>query len=214
MTQIEELLIARACPIMTIYHKHGGQLGYSGHVLNLPQNIQQFINKLPLNVKDLPVLTITRQGATNTHHNFRVRRDKVLHALQWLKHNNKFFTDIEIDLDSVQCLPIDGIPDTLQNFELPDSDSEPIANEGPPTEEITDNKCNNPSTSFIPCVQQAQTEEQAIRSTIAGNDPLEWPPIVNTLSMNSKQKAWQPWCFQHYFPMAKEIQHAKVVTMK
>ena len=36
MTQIEELLIARACPIMTVYHKHGGQLG---HVLNLPQNI-------------------------------------------------------------------------------------------------------------------------------------------------------------------------------
>ena len=27
MTQIEELLIARACPIMTVYHKHGGQQG-------------------------------------------------------------------------------------------------------------------------------------------------------------------------------------------
>ena len=26
MTKIEELLIARACPIMTVYHKHGGQL--------------------------------------------------------------------------------------------------------------------------------------------------------------------------------------------
>ena len=25
MTQIEELLIARACPIMTVYHKRGGQ---------------------------------------------------------------------------------------------------------------------------------------------------------------------------------------------
>ena len=39
MTQIEEMLIARACPIMTVYRKHGGQRGYSGHVLNLPQNI-------------------------------------------------------------------------------------------------------------------------------------------------------------------------------
>lgn len=38
----------------------------------------------------------------------------------------------------------------------------------------------NQSSSFIPRVQQMQTEEQAIRPTIAGNDPLEWPPIENT----------------------------------
>ena len=119
MTQIEELLIAQACPIMTLYHKHGGQLGYSGHVLNLPQNIQQFINKLPVRVNDLPVLTITRQGAANTHSNFRVRREKVLNALQWLKHNNKYYKDIEIDLDSAQHLPVDGIPDDLVNLKLP-----------------------------------------------------------------------------------------------
>lgn len=54
MTLIEELLIARACPIMTIYR---GQLGYSGH---MSQNIQP---KLPVNVSQL---TITRQGAANT----------------------------------------------------------------------------------------------------------------------------------------------------
>ena len=59
MTQIEELLIVRACPIMTVYHKHGGQLGYSGHVINLPQNIQQFINKLPVKISDLPILIVT-----------------------------------------------------------------------------------------------------------------------------------------------------------
>ena len=93
MTQIEELLIARACPIMTVYRKHGGQLWYSGHVPNLQQNIQKFIN-------NLPVKAVTRQGAANTYHNFRVCREK---ALLWLKHN-KYYTDIEIDLDSVQCL--------------------------------------------------------------------------------------------------------------
>lgn len=97
MSQVEELLISRACPILTVYHKYSGQLGYSGHVLNLPQNIQQFINRLPMNINDLPVLTMLRQGQENTHHSFHVRRDKVLHALQWLKHNNKYYTDIEID---------------------------------------------------------------------------------------------------------------------
>ena len=58
MLQTEELLIAGACPIMTVYHKQGGQLGYSGHVLNLLQNIHQFINKLLVNVNDLSLLTI------------------------------------------------------------------------------------------------------------------------------------------------------------
>ena len=40
LTQIEEMLIARACPIMSVYRKHGGQHGYKGHVLNLSQDIQ------------------------------------------------------------------------------------------------------------------------------------------------------------------------------
>ena len=93
ISQIEELLITHACPIMTVYHKHGGQLGYSGYVLNLPQNIQQF-NKLLMNINDLPVLTVLRQGRENIHRSFRVRRYAVLHALQWLKHNNKYYTDI------------------------------------------------------------------------------------------------------------------------
>ena len=35
LTDIEEMLIARACPIMYIYRKHGVQRGYRGHVLNL-----------------------------------------------------------------------------------------------------------------------------------------------------------------------------------
>ena len=202
LTQIEELLIARACPFMTVYHKHGGQLGYSGHVLNLPQNIQQFINKLPVKISDLPILTVTRHGAANTHHSFRVRREKVLHALQWLKHN-RFYVDIEIDLDSVQRLPVDGIPDTLLNFELPDTDSRHLADEGPPTEQLDDTTCSNPSSSFIPHVQQTQTEEQAIRSIIAGNDPLEWPPIENTPINEFYTEGLATMVFPTLFPYGK-----------
>ena len=32
LSEVEELLIARAFPIMSIYRKHGGQRGYNGHV--------------------------------------------------------------------------------------------------------------------------------------------------------------------------------------
>ena len=34
LTQIEEMLIARALPIMRVYIKPGGQRGYSGHCIN------------------------------------------------------------------------------------------------------------------------------------------------------------------------------------
>lgn len=39
LTRIEQMLIARACPIMCIYHKHGGQREYTKDVINLPQHI-------------------------------------------------------------------------------------------------------------------------------------------------------------------------------
>ena len=50
LTDIEEMLLARACPVMCVYRKHGGQRGYRGHVLNLPQEIQRFLNRLPRNI--------------------------------------------------------------------------------------------------------------------------------------------------------------------
>ena len=41
LTQVEELLIARAFPVMQIYSKpRGGQLTYKGHVITIPNNDQ------------------------------------------------------------------------------------------------------------------------------------------------------------------------------
>ncbi|CAB3982786.1 Hypothetical predicted protein [Paramuricea clavata] len=105
LTQVEEMLISRVCPIMRVYRKHGGQRGYKGHVLNLPQDIQSFLNRLPSRVADLPVLIVRRHGAEDTHRDFTVRRHKVLEAVLWLKTNNPFFKDIEIDRDVIQSLP-------------------------------------------------------------------------------------------------------------
>ena len=66
LTDIGEMLIARACPIMCVYRKHGGQRGYRGHVLKLPQDIQGFLNRLPRNIAQLPYLIIRRHGTDNT----------------------------------------------------------------------------------------------------------------------------------------------------
>lgn len=47
LTQVEEMLIARALPIMTVYIKPGGQRGYSGHCINLPQHVEELALSLP-----------------------------------------------------------------------------------------------------------------------------------------------------------------------
>ena len=190
LTQIEEMLIARACPIMTVYRKHGGQRGYSGHVLNLPQNIQEFLDKLPTKVSALPILHITRRGASNTQAHFRVRRAKVLDALLWLKANNGFYQDIEIDFDNISALPVDGVPTEILQVEVEEACNHP-AETGPPIEEndiiplLTNEDDNtseshlssNVTSSFLPQPQQVPPEEDAIRASVQGDDPLQWPSL-------------------------------------
>ena len=120
------MLIAKACPIMCVYRKHGGQRGYKGHVLNLPQNIQGFLTKLPANVAQLPFLIIRRHGADNTFKDCTVRREKVLGAITWLKHNNPYYADIEIDQEALQQLPVHGVPEHLPTLDDPDANLEPL----------------------------------------------------------------------------------------
>ncbi len=125
LTQIEEMLIARACPIMSVYRRHGGQRGYKGHVLNLPQDLKGFLDRLPCNVADLPVLVVRRRGADNTHTDCRVRREKVLQALQWLMLNNPCYKDITINHVALNHLPEDGIPPELLSVDKdPQEDSD------------------------------------------------------------------------------------------
>ena len=120
-------MLAQSC----VYRKHGGQRGYKGYVLNLPQDIQGFLDWLPCNVHELPVLSLCHSGDDNTHTDLRVRHDKVLAALQWLVANNPLYANIMIDLAAVQQLPQDGIPDELLQAVISDKeDSNPTEDSG------------------------------------------------------------------------------------
>ena len=56
LNQTEEMLIARALPIMRVYIKPGGQMGYSGHCINLPQHVEELASILPRYPRDLSLL--------------------------------------------------------------------------------------------------------------------------------------------------------------
>ena len=82
LTQVEEMLISGVLPIMSLYRLPHGQYAYSGHVINLPQDVASFVNSLPRLPTELDIIVVRKQGAADSHHDFRVRRSVVLAALQ------------------------------------------------------------------------------------------------------------------------------------
>ena len=92
LTQVEEMLISRVLPIMSLYRLPHGQYAYSGHVINLPQDVACFANSLPRLPSELDIIVIRKEGAANSHRDFHVRRAVVLRALQWLLTSNKYYT--------------------------------------------------------------------------------------------------------------------------
>ena len=85
VTQIKEMLIARTLPLMTVYVKPGGQRGYSGHIINLPQGISELAESLPRYPKNVPYLVVSMKGKESTCKEVIVRREKVEKALMRLR---------------------------------------------------------------------------------------------------------------------------------
>lgn len=115
LTQIEEMLIARALPIMKVYIKPGGQRDYSGHCINLPQKITELA--LP---KDIPLIVVTMKGKDNSFKDVFVRKEKVEKALLWLVKHNPQYQSIKVDTNSLNGLRTNGVPNDLQTINTVD----------------------------------------------------------------------------------------------
>lgn len=107
------MLIARALPIMRVYIKPGSQRGYSGHCINLPQDVKQLASSLRRYPKDIAVIVIKIKGANNTFKDVIVRKQKVQGALLWLIENNPHYALIDINFDALNSLPENGMPTDL-----------------------------------------------------------------------------------------------------
>ena len=76
----------------------GGLQGYSGHCINLPQNIKELASSLPRYPKDVPVIVVTMKGKDNSFKDVSVRRQNVIDALCWLINNNPYYSDVQVNL--------------------------------------------------------------------------------------------------------------------
>ncbi|CAF1390721.1 unnamed protein product [Didymodactylos carnosus] len=89
-----------------------------GNVITFPQDVPEIVRKLPLSLNDLcDSIKIIFVGENPPEKKefavFRVRKQKVLSALKWLKKYNPFYEDVNIDMDNVGQLPEDDVPVSL-----------------------------------------------------------------------------------------------------
>ena len=69
LTPAEEMLVSVVMPIMSIYRLPLGQYGYTGHIINLPQDIVTFAHSLPRLPSEVDVLIVRKdyqQGQMNS----------------------------------------------------------------------------------------------------------------------------------------------------
>jgi len=89
---------------MSIYYLPHGQYVYSGHVLNIPQDVTSFVNNLPRCPATLDIIIVRREGVDQSHRDFRAHRSVVLTAIQWLIANNPYYNDVIINHDTLALI--------------------------------------------------------------------------------------------------------------
>ena len=166
-------MISAVMPLMSIYRLPHGQYGYRGHIINLPQDIVTFATSLPRLPSQLDVLLVRKEGANDSHCDFRVRRSMVLRALQWLKEHSKYYHHIKIDHDALSQLPADGelaglcaVDDVVFNEE---------------EEMHVDEEDPHDVGTFIPAVARKLTEKETVRKSVIERQCPEqvvpWPSV-------------------------------------
>ncbi|XP_057716041.1 uncharacterized protein LOC130931338 [Corythoichthys intestinalis] len=108
LNSLEQHLIALHIPFMKMLAlPKGGQNGVHGPVTCVPANIVQTDNLLPRSQMEgsLIGVKLKRKLTYKGHYEYKfVDSVRVRHALQYLKHNNKYYKDIEFNKEWVNTL--------------------------------------------------------------------------------------------------------------
>ena len=97
LTNIEQMLIALASPIMNVFLLKFGQYAGRGHCVALPQDLQPLATALPRQLRDVDVFVVVSQqgrGSSALHREFTVNRARVQTALEWLIENNPYYVRV------------------------------------------------------------------------------------------------------------------------
>jgi hypothetical protein len=100
LTEGEKLLISPLLLYVPLHHLQRGQLGCKGHVCCFEQDVGSVCTKLPRLPSDIQLIKVIKQfkdcDGIPSQKTFRVRRNKVMDALRFLKKHSHAFADIEL----------------------------------------------------------------------------------------------------------------------
>ena len=171
------MLVSAVMPIMSIYRLPHGQYGYSGHVINLPQDVCSFSRSLPRLPSELDVIIVRKEGTHQSHRDFRVRTSVVYQALQWLIMHNKYYRALNVCIDdkALGQLPEDGNLSQLRVIAVdsPATDGLPIAT----STTTTCTSSSAPTTSTSP--------EDTIPTTCTCNSAISYSHTINDRARSS-----------------------------
>lgn len=145
LTHAEKLLISPLLVYVPLHHMEKGNIGCKGHVCCFEQDVASMSNILPRLPKDVALVRVIKKykeddGEISTK-TFRVRKDKVIRALMWLKKYSIAFEDVEIDLnglswmqDREECV----LPAATEKIIDADTQSNITPDEGPAPSQVSD----------------------------------------------------------------------------
>jgi hypothetical protein len=164
LTAIERLLISRIAPVMKYFktkvyqHKY-----YSGHCINMKQDICKLINVIPRKVEDHQfIIKITKSGKDREAKFLKVCHIRIREAIIWLQENNLAYNDVKIDEEEMKKLE-----KVEYYYEL----------EGANVQYIDDNEIEE-DTNENPNLTKEDLEKQKSKNT--GDEELMPEQITNT----------------------------------
>ena len=111
LTHAEKMLIQRISPFVPLHHIKLGIMGLTGHCCAFEQDVEGFVDCLPRTQSDVVMLKVLktsiaeigglREEVTKA---FRVRKKKVYEALVFLKDHHSGYTNIKIDMSSLDWI--------------------------------------------------------------------------------------------------------------
>ena len=176
LTMVEEMLLSPILTVMSICRLKSGQLLSRGYVANFSQDLTQLCKILPRKTNELPILIVKKLDQNNVEIEFLVNRNRVTTLLNWLYHNNTDWKlkGIEINIENINSLPLNGIPTDLNEISegnsTPENFDQVIIQTGP---NISENNIEN--DDFIQTFVESDIEEPLQIDRIGQFLTVEWP---------------------------------------
>lgn len=194
LTFIEEQVIARVHPMITVFKIKGHQYAYRGNVISFAQDVQEIATQLPHKVKDLnSVICIKFQQSSAKYHDFFIRQERVRQALQWLKVNNPLYKDIVISEENLHTFPENGyVYDDIPSVLIPNQAQ---------TENGTENEKEESEENMTHNIQQSGvTSNLTPHQDEAINKCLKWASMYHDPVKEKDTPGFMPSAFPTLYP--------------